>query len=672
MSLRINHNIASVNGHRNMLRNDMAISKSLEKLSSGLRINRAADDAAGLIISEQMRAQIAGLNQAVDNTETAVAMVQTAEGALDEMNTLLNKARELAIHAANDGANDATQLAADQSELDNIINSITRIANNTQFGTKKLLDGTLEATSNYTAVANANVTASTVPATGDFLAEGTYSLHVTQAYAAGTASQASTASTLAGVSAAFDTVAASQASGTAVAGAAASGTLGGTTDLDSGTGGVGAADVFDQAGNSIGVSVNFGGSTYTLTTTLNTGATVQNVIDAFNAEHGSGGAGDVQLSLSGGNVVVTALAGGAEDGATNVNGTAVQVTFSDSVGSSALTAGTAAGGVDANPGIATDDLLAAGTVLNNGVTYTLQIQDGAGNVVGTHSLAGNATGTNTFGALITDVNIDGGANYDVTLGANGVVTIDALAGGIFDGTAGNGLRAVLTTTNGDVVSGQQASGGGVTGAQDTIAELRDADGNTAAILTVADNQADGTIVSNADLGITYNIADAAAGVVGSKGSILTTTTAAEGAVFQIGANRDQTVAVSIQSARASDLGLGAANITDVNASLDSLRTGAYLTGGLAQEAISIIDMAIDDITNLRGDLGAVQANSLESNLSSLRATLENTTAAESVIRDVDFAAESAMFTRNSIMIQASTAMLAQANQLPQNVLQLLG
>ena len=88
MSLRINHNIASINGHRNMLRNDAAVSSSLEKLSSGLRINKAADDAAGLIISEQMRAQIGGLEQATANAEIAVSLVQTAEGALDEMNNL--------------------------------------------------------------------------------------------------------------------------------------------------------------------------------------------------------------------------------------------------------------------------------------------------------------------------------------------------------------------------------------------------------------------------------------------------------------------------------------------------------------------------------------------------------------------------------------------------------
>ena len=89
MSLRINHNISAINGHNMMLRNDAALSKSLERLSSGMRINRAADDAAGLVISEQMRAQIAGLGQAIDNSETAVSFVQTTEGALDEINSLL-------------------------------------------------------------------------------------------------------------------------------------------------------------------------------------------------------------------------------------------------------------------------------------------------------------------------------------------------------------------------------------------------------------------------------------------------------------------------------------------------------------------------------------------------------------------------------------------------------
>ena len=153
MSLRINHNITAIDGHRNMVNNDAAVSQSIERLSSGLRINRAADDAAGLVISEQMRAQIGGLNQAIANSEQAVSLVQTAEGALSEVNSLLSKARSLAVHAANSGVNDTNQLVADQSELDNIVDSVNRISANTQFGTKKLLDGSLSnAVSNNSAV----------------------------------------------------------------------------------------------------------------------------------------------------------------------------------------------------------------------------------------------------------------------------------------------------------------------------------------------------------------------------------------------------------------------------------------------------------------------------------------------------------------------------------------
>ncbi len=141
MGFRINHNTTSMNAYRNLSRNDSGLSMSLQRLSSGLRINKAADDPAGLVVSENMRAQISGLTQAIENSEVATAMVQTAEGALTEIHTLLTSMRELAIHAANEGANSSADLAADQAEIDNAIASITRIAQNSQFGTKKLLDG---------------------------------------------------------------------------------------------------------------------------------------------------------------------------------------------------------------------------------------------------------------------------------------------------------------------------------------------------------------------------------------------------------------------------------------------------------------------------------------------------------------------------------------------------
>jgi flagellin len=141
MALRINHNIASLDAWRNLTNTTRKMSTTMEKLSSGYRINRAADDPAGLVISEQFRSQIAGLDRAVQNSEASSNMIQTAEGALNEINNLLVGMRELAIHAANEGVNDANQLAADQAEITNAISTIDRIAANTQFGTKKLLDG---------------------------------------------------------------------------------------------------------------------------------------------------------------------------------------------------------------------------------------------------------------------------------------------------------------------------------------------------------------------------------------------------------------------------------------------------------------------------------------------------------------------------------------------------
>jgi flagellin len=143
MSLGINNNITALNAWRQLKGTDRNLSSSMEKLSSGMRINRASDDPAGLVISEKMRAQLVGLNAAVKNSEKAVNMVSTAEAALDKVMSMLDKMRELAIDAANLGVNDQAMLTANQGELDELVESVTRIAGFTQFGTLKLLDGTL-------------------------------------------------------------------------------------------------------------------------------------------------------------------------------------------------------------------------------------------------------------------------------------------------------------------------------------------------------------------------------------------------------------------------------------------------------------------------------------------------------------------------------------------------
>lgn len=142
MALRINMNTAALNAHRQLQNTDQALGASIERLSSGFKINRAADDPAGLAISENLRAQVTGLGQAISNSSDAVNLIRTAEGALSEVHTQLRTMRNLALHAANTGTNDATATGADQAQITASIAALDRIASNTQFGNKKLLDGT--------------------------------------------------------------------------------------------------------------------------------------------------------------------------------------------------------------------------------------------------------------------------------------------------------------------------------------------------------------------------------------------------------------------------------------------------------------------------------------------------------------------------------------------------
>ena len=511
MSLRINNNIASVNGHRNLLKNTEMVSKSLERLSSGLKINRAADGAAGLIISEQMRAQLGGLNQAISNSEQAVTMVQTAEGALDEVSNLLNKARSLAIHAANEGVNDTNQLVADQGELDNIIDSINRIADTTQFGTKKLLDGSLG-----TGVSNNSAVAS-VKLGGDYASlvsagsasKGYHTLSVTQV-----ATQASKVILLTG------------------------------------------ADIFTVGGISGAASTDKVQDTFTMSIngvklTISSGTTRDQMVQQFNAVGKSVGFTAALTGLNSGSLVLTA-----ENYGRSFDFDVQYV--SGASGASLVNNGTETAGVDAKA--------------------TLYLYNG------------NNTGV--------------GDNGTATTGAAQTMTFSAT------GSDSTGLR--MTSGSGSVI-------------------------------VLSTNVASGVIA----------------------GAVNATTS---GATFQTGANAGQTATVELASVGANQLGVGGSG---TYTTLNALK-GSSLIGGAANEALKVIDKAIDDVTTIRGGLGAFQANTLETNISSLRVTVENLTAAESTIRDVDFAAESAKFTKYNILAQSATAMLAQANQLPQGVLQLLG
>lgn len=177
MSLRINLNSAALQSSRMLRSNDDMVTRSIERLSSGYKINRASDSPAGLAISEALRAQIGGLKQAISNTQDAVNMVKTAEGALTEVHSLLRSMRDLAVHALNTGAVDSTQLAADQSQINSAIDALNRISTNTAFGGRKLLDGTAGVAAQVTAGAANGRFVSGTTAT----AAGTYQITINTA-----------------------------------------------------------------------------------------------------------------------------------------------------------------------------------------------------------------------------------------------------------------------------------------------------------------------------------------------------------------------------------------------------------------------------------------------------------------------------------------------------------
>ncbi len=164
--MRINNNLMAMNTHRQLGINSQNGSKSIEKLSSGYRINRAGDDAAGLAISEKMRGQIRGLNQASRNSQDAISLVQTAEGALNESQAILQRMRELAVQSSND-TNESEDRDAIQNEIDQLTSEINRISETTEFNKKKLLDGSLSSTADAKAFSGGGFSLSGIASSGD-------------------------------------------------------------------------------------------------------------------------------------------------------------------------------------------------------------------------------------------------------------------------------------------------------------------------------------------------------------------------------------------------------------------------------------------------------------------------------------------------------------------------
>lgn len=464
------NNSTSLNAQANLNRASSALAKTTERLSSGLKINRGADGPAALVISEKQRAQIAGLRQAIDNTDKAVSMVQTAEGALNEINSLLVKVRSLAIDSANTGVNDDDALAANQAEIANALDTINRIANNTQFGTKKLLDGSggISGTANDADVSVLKATTNT--------AAGTYAVEVTT-----------------------EGERANVAAGTAQSSALAT----------------------DETLTVNGVAIQ-----------LESGMTQAEVVSRVNDFSAQTG------------VTAEIATGGETRVFSNTFGSDAEVSIVSNVAAAATSSG-----------------------------------------FGTTTL--NDTGVNVVGTI--------------------------------DGDSFTGKGNVLTATSGN------AKGLSVQFAADS------AD----AALTVTGVQGDVTVVDNS-------------------------------LIFQIGANANQTANVAIDKVNTTALGVGVSGNQ-----FNNLNEIDVTSASKAQDALAVIDSAIDNVTNLRGTLGAFQQNTLQATASNLQATLENTVNAESVIRDTDFAEEIANLTKNQVLVQAGASVLSTANQQPQLILSLL-
>ncbi len=156
MALTVNTNVGSLNAQRNLAKSQGALQKSMQRLSSGLRINSAKDDAAGLAISDRMTSQIRGMNQAVRNANDGISLAQTAEGALQESTNILQRMRELAVQASND-TNTTADRTSIQAEITQLTGELTRIADNTTFNGRALLDGTLTASIQVSADGNSTI-----------------------------------------------------------------------------------------------------------------------------------------------------------------------------------------------------------------------------------------------------------------------------------------------------------------------------------------------------------------------------------------------------------------------------------------------------------------------------------------------------------------------------------
>ena len=571
MALTVNTNVASLNTQKNLNKASDALSTTMQRLSSGLKINSAKDDAAGLQISNRLTSQINGLNVAVKNANDGISIAQTAEGAMQETTNILQRMRELALQSAN-GSNSDEDRASLQQEFNALSGELTRIANTTTFGGRNLLDGSF-GTSSFQVGANANETINvSLSSVASKDLKGTYSNASTTG--AATDLSASVVGNVVNVDTTTTTGASPAVAGTITDLAIASD----STSVTLGTTAVDLTDVTDDASMLTALQTAAATAGYTVEAGANTG------------EYTISSTGLVSVSIDGGAATT--------DGSDAVAGT---------------------------------------------TTTTSAPIDGT-------SVIGSAGSFTVNGQSVTFDDTD---NVDTILAA-----IDTATGGDVTGAVDTNGRITLTSANGESIELADATGG-------SLASLGLSAGTTEATLqsdtSVTLNGTEIKLRKGSDMdSIVTTINTASTGVTASKNDDGTLT---------LSSKDDFTVADGASGTGLAALGLTAGS----NAAVTQETTVSNLdisTVDGSQTAIQVLDGAMQQIDSERAKLGAVQ-NRFDSTVSNLQNIAENASSARSRIQDADFAAETAELAKQQTLQQASTAILAQANQLPSAVLSLL-
>ncbi|GIP28703.1 hypothetical protein J23TS9_38330 [Paenibacillus sp. J23TS9] len=650
----INHNIAALNTHRQLSINTTNTNKNIEKLSSGLRINRAGDDAAGLAISEKMRGQIRGLDQASRNAQDGISLIQTAEGALNETHSILQRMREISNQSAN-GTNTDTDRGALQDEMNQLTSEINRIGNTTEFNTQKLLNG------------------------GNASGDGT---KLTQAKSAtitlGTVAAATTAAgtTIKVDGQTFDI------SGVKVASADEAGAKAAAADLGSKTsGGTKLSDLVDITTDGSGKlvftakskgtdsSIEFSQGASTALGLSASTAAVKGTPTTVERAGLEAGATLGNSSVAGG----TATYDFATTNATiTINGKDITLDGDYTDADGLLTALQTK--IDADADLKGKVIVGKNSG-DDGITLTGVGSDIALTETTTGDLAkvGLAVGTTKSAGS----EIAAGDTLKITVGSDSAVEVKLNTGTDpkkYDVTNAdpNKAKAAMDSLVKDLNAALQEAGldGKVTASlsKDNKIQLISETGKD---ISVANGSGTPLTTLGSGLNTVKNV-DQVVGA-GAQGTGFSTK-------FQIGANTGQSMSLSIDDMRASALGItgnaGQAGFTKDNSvtnGTNDVKSEAALnisTKEDASKAIAVLDKATSTVSSARSKLGAVQ-NRLEHTINNLGTASENLTAAESRIRDVDMAKEMMEQTKNNILAQAAQAMLAQANQQPQGVLQLL-